>query len=100
MFADYYYFSRGKNQDHVAGYAFDNIPIHTALTIDNHSDSTEVACSTEDCDTIDYHDALESEKSDMDTCLVATNLSNEIHYRSLGGCMSKFNTLLDGTTAP
>ena len=37
MFVDYYYFSRGENQDHVAGYAFDNIPIFNALTIDNHS---------------------------------------------------------------
>ena len=100
MFVDSYYFSRGENQDHVAGYAFDNIPIFNALTIDNHSSSTEEICSTEDCDTVDYHDALEAEVDTMDQCLTGTNLNHKLHYHSIGGCMKKFNTLLDGTTAP
>ena len=100
MFVDYYYFSRGENQDHVSGYAFDNIPIFNALTIDNHSQSETETCSTEDCDTVDYHDALEAEADIMDQCLTYSNLDNELHYRSLSGCMKTFNTLLTGTDAP
>ena len=101
MFSDYYYFSRGENQNHVAGYAFDNVPIFNALIVDNHSDSTESVCSTEDCDTIDYHDALEAEVDIMDECLTyADKTTGALHYRSVSHCMKTFNTLLTGTDAP
>ena len=102
IFSDYYYFSRGENQDHVAGYAFDNIPIFNALIINNYSDTGEETptCSTENCDTVEYRDAYENETDTMDYCLARVDLTNTLHYRGLGGCMKQFNTLLDGTFAP
>ena len=105
MFEDLNYFSRGQNQDHVAGYAFDNIPIFNALSVDNHSSSSELSCEEEEngCDDesdIDYHDALEAEIEAMDTCLTYSSLDNVLHYHALGRCMKSFNTLLTGTDSP
>lgn len=81
MFDDLNYFSRGQNQDHVAGYAFDNLPIFNALSVDNHSSSTELSCEEEengcgDESDIDYHDALENNIEFMDTCLTYSTLDN------------------------
>lgn len=105
MFEDLNYFSRGENQDHVAGYAFDNIPIWNALSVDNHSSSSELSCEEDengcgDESDIDYHDALEAEIDTMDTCLTRSSLDNELHYHALGRCMKSFNTLLSGTDSP
>ena len=101
MFEDQYYFSRGENQDHVAGYAFDNLPIFNALTVDDHTDSEEEhACVSGQTCTIDYQDALKEEADTMDTCLTHSSLDKELHYHSLGRCMKDFNTLLSGTGSP
>ena len=92
MFVDYYYFNRGENQDHVAGYAFDNIPIFNALIVNNYSDTEDSSfvCTSENCtdeSDIEYRDAFARRYETMDSCLTHSNLDNKLHYLSMGGCM-------------